>query len=266
MVFNVYIDMIFFINLMANYCTLSATAMVTGAPEKKWRIITASMIGGIYGTVIYMFDILNLIWIKLAVGVIMVVIAFGIKKIIRMFLSYFGLCAVFAGVSLALGFLLNTTQSFYIFSASVFISYLILLFAFRPSAFGLSEKKVVELEVTYNEKTVKTKALVDTGNTLCDPLTNTRVAIIEFEALAEFFTNEENDLILRMREEDAILALSKKFRLIPYKTIEKSAFLLAFKPDKIKISGKEKSMLVAICKNKISDGGVYSALVGTAEV
>jgi hypothetical protein len=54
-----------------------------------------------------------------------------------------------------------------------------------------------------------------------------------------------------------------KFRLIPYKTVNKSFdLLLAFKPEKILIDGAlSKNALVALSPARISDGGAYAALI-----
>lgn len=271
MVFRVYIDVIFIINAITNYMALCSTAMICGAPEKRGRIITAATLGGIYATLTYMFNILNFIWIKILIAFLMVLISFGARKLFRMTLGFFGVSAAFAGIALAVNLLMNGEWvsgdkiPFTSLAISVSLSYLILLMVFNKSALGVADKTVVPMEITYNEKTIKINALIDTGNTLCDPMTNTRVAVVDFDVISEFFAREECELILRMREEEAILALPEKFRLIPYKTIESSAFLLAFKPDKITIDNKVKNLLIAICKNKISDGGAYSALVGAAE-
>ncbi len=269
MVFKVYIDVIFLINLMTNYITLCSTAMITGARKKNARIWCAAALGGIYATLVFVFEQLDIIWVKLFVGALMIAVAFGYKKIIRLFLTYFGVSAVFAGIALAISYLLGNGMesdgSFLYLGIASSISYLILLAVFKPLAYGVSEKRILPLEITRNGKRVKINALLDTGNTLRDPLTNMRAVIVNLLALEELFENHEIDLIKRLNEEDVILSLPKIFRLIPYKTVERGGFMLAFRPDKILIDGKEREMLVAICKNEISDGGNYNALVGALE-
>lgn len=269
MVFKVYIDIIFLINLMTNYVTLCSTAMITGVRKKNIRIWCAAALGGIYATLIFAFEQLNIIWAKLFVGALMIVVAFGYKKVIRLFLTYFGVSAVFAGIALAISYLLGNGMesevSFLYLGISSSISYLILLAVFKPLSYGVEEKRILPLEITHNGKSVKINALLDTGNTLKDPLTNMRAVVVNLSALEELFANHEVDLIKRLSEEEAILSLPKIFRLIPYKTVERGGFMLAFRPDKISINEKERELLVAICKNEISDGGNYSALVGAVE-
>lgn len=267
MVFNVYIDVIFLINLMTNYITLCSTSLITGLPLRRGRFIFSASIGGVYATLIYMFNVLGFVWAKLLVGFLMVLIAFGYKRPIYKFLSFFGVSAVYAGIALALGYLLGETESlsFAYLSISSSVSYLILLFIFKPSAYGIGEKKILPLEITYNGKSVKINALVDTGNTLRDPITNMRAVICDISALEEFFSEDELEIIGRLNEEEAMLSLPKVFRLLPYKTVERRGFMLAFKPDEILINGKRREVLLAISKNKISDGGNYSALVGAGE-
>lgn len=269
MVFKVYIDVIFLINLMTNYVTLCSAAMITGARKKNIRIWCAAALGGIYATLIFAFEQLNFIWVKLLVGALMILVAFGRKKVIRMLFTYFGVSAVFAGIALAVSYLFGdgiaSEENFIYLGIASSVSYLILLFIFKPLSYGVEEKRVVPLEITHNGKSVKINALLDTGNTLRDPLTNTRAVVVNISAIDELFANYEIDLIKRLSEENAILSLPKMFRLIPYKTVERGGFMLAFRPDKILIDGKERELLVAICKNEISDGGNYSALVGAVE-
>ena len=75
----VYIDLLFLLNLIANYLLLLATGRMTGAVLMRWRIGLGAGLGALYAALIFLP---GLIWLacwpcKLAVGVLMALIAYG---------------------------------------------------------------------------------------------------------------------------------------------------------------------------------------------
>lgn len=110
---------------------------------------------------------------------------------------------------------------------------------------------------------------MDTGNSLRDPITGSRVLVCELSVLLPLFSNCERRVLLEnvndpmlIPEKISELEGSSLFRLIPYRAVGvKSGFLPAFKPDKLFYNGKEvRNPLVAVSAGKLSDNGGYSAL------
>ncbi len=124
-----------------------------------------------------------------------------------------------------------------------------------------SEKDVVDVEIKYNEKLVKLRALKDTGNFLVDPLTGHSVILIGADA-AKTLTGLDKDQI-----SDPISAVSENIfpglRLLPFRTIGKSnGMLLACKFKDVKIGNEQGSRLVAFVPNELTGNCRYQALTG----
>ena len=75
----VYIDMLFLLNLIANYLLLLAEGRMYGAPLCRWRIGFAAAAGALYAALIFLPGLGWLAhWLcKLAAGVLMALIAYG---------------------------------------------------------------------------------------------------------------------------------------------------------------------------------------------
>ena len=104
---TIYIDIIFLENLFMNYIIIYATGIIVKAPIKIIRTFLASGIGGVYAILSYMsmLEIYSNLFLKIALSVVMVYIAFNPKnkKIFFKQLMIFYLTSfTFGGVAFAL--------------------------------------------------------------------------------------------------------------------------------------------------------------------
>ena len=119
-------------------------------------------------------------------------------------------------------------------------------------------------------------AILDTGNMLKDPITNSPVIIVEKDKLKDIFPNiildnlsniVGGDMPKELYENESMKYITK-FRVIPFKTIGKeNGLLLGFKVNKVKIEIDETSkiinnVIVGIYDSKLSKKETYSALIG----
>ena len=125
------------------------------------------------------------------------------------------------------------------------------------------------MTVTLDGRTVRLDALVDTGNTLADPLSDAKVLVAEWEAVRGLFDAAlPVEAALRDPVEGvATLAAAlgaQRVRMIPYRSVGvSSGMLLAVRVDGAVIGGRvEERLLVALCPGKLSANGNYTALVG----
>ena len=102
-------------------------------------------------------------------------------------------------------------------------------------------------------------ALLDTGNSLKDPLTGRSVLVVGAE-IGESLTGLSREQFSRPVESvDALPGL----RLIPYQAVgTNNGFLLAKKFSDVKIGSKQGSALVAFAPQRLSVDGEYQALTG----
>lgn len=206
---------------------------------------------------------------KLAVGVALALIAFGsARRLLRVTLVFFGVGAVFGGGALALQYLtgapavldLKTT----LLCAAACYAGVTLLFR-GGVRHGGGELRTAEL--TMDGRTCRLTTLVDTGNTLSDPVTGKAVMVAEGARLGELFSGDcpgpaeladPVNALWRRREAGG------RWRLLPYRAVGVDrALLLAVRVDRATVGGEDYgSILVALSPTPVSDGGGYSALIG----
>ena len=113
---------------------------------------------------------------------------------------------------------------------SAAVCYVALTLVFSRTA-KHSRRELIPAVLSLGEKKVALTALVDTGNTLADPVTGRPVMVAEGAKLGPLLPEEVGELALKD----------------PVGTVDYGGILVALSP------------------NQLSDGGGYSALIGTRE-
>ena len=104
---TIYIDIIFLENLFMNYIIIYATGIIVKAPIKIIRTFLASGIGGVYAILSYMsmLEICSNLFLKIALSVVMVYIAFNPKNkkiFLKQLMIFYLTSFTFGGVTFAL--------------------------------------------------------------------------------------------------------------------------------------------------------------------
>ncbi len=115
------------------------------------------------------------------------------------------------------------------------------------------------MELIFNGRGKRLTAFVDTGNTLACPFTGTPTAVAAYDAVKEFLPQEVCAYLESKNggtdwlNLEKILSLEKnmqKFCIIPYHSLHERGFLLAFRPDRVRLNidgeDKEIKLLVAV--------------------
>lgn len=288
----VYIDTVFIINFAVNFLMLLAAAKFSGYPYRKLRLFISAVFGGMYGvlTCVPNLKILSSIGFKVATGAAMVFIGFGFisfRRYLKYLMLFFLVSVVFGGgvfaIYLAGGGDIKEFGSNVLYSRispNVLIISVLLCYGFVSIFFsglgrhGGSSGEVTQIKVSLGERKVNISALIDTGNTLYDPITRAAVLVAEVDAVKDVFPPRIQGLFDKslLGDTEALVILSeidselaRRFRLIPFKSVGlESGILLAFRPDKVIVAGREqKGMLIALSPNELSEGAGYSALVGS---
>lgn len=280
----IYADTIFIINFIVNYLLGLVTAKICAVYVKRYRIVLAAVFGAAYA-VFAVTDgtkILSNLFIKIAVGAVMLLITFGNKKPLwRIALVFSASAAGFAGIVMAISMLGGTdvmggglfvTPTFEVLLLAFAISYIVFSLIFKRS--GRSQMKISEVTASVGRREIKFKALQDTGNSLSDPMTGKPVIVADLGTVSQIFSERTRYFLTKERLMNPVELFEKlntagrecRFHLVPYRAVGTDAgMLLAFTPDKIIIDGRENnSVIIAISPNVVSDGGAYSALIGAA--
>jgi len=283
----VYVDTLFLLNGLVDYLLLLAAARLAGEPLRRLRFALGAALGGGYAVALVLpgGGFLSHPLCRAASAALMLVAAYGgSRRLLRQGLIFLALTCAFGGGVMAIGLMggqglaLGERGIFYspldlkmvLLSAAVCYVLLTLVFqrAGRHTALtGELLRAVLEAE----GRRVALTALVDTGNTLTDPVTGRGVMVAEGDSLAALFPGEYRPTAAELRDPAGALerlsGWKGRFRLLPYRTVGvERGMLLALRVDSLRLGGEELgTALVALSPTPVSDGGGYRALVGRAD-
>ena len=205
---TIYIDVILIENLIMNFIILYATGLVLKRKIKKVRLILASLLGAIYSLLTYIssFEIYTNIILKLILSILMVYIAFNapnVKQIGKDLLLFYLVSFVFGGAAFAFIYIIKPqdilmkkglflgTYPLKTVVLGAIIAFIIVIAAFKIVKSRFSTKDMYcKIKIRLNEKEIETNAMIDSGNLLKEPISNTPVIIVEHTLLYDCMPKE----------------------------------------------------------------------------
>lgn len=281
----IYIDTLFLLNALVDYLLLLAAARLAGEPLRRGRFALGAALGGLYAVAIFLpgLGFLAHPLCRAASAALMLVVSYGgSRRLLRQGILFVALTCAFGGGVLAIGLLGGTGLTlgngvFYsaldlkivLLSAAVCYGVLTLVFQ-RLARHGGANGELVPVKLRLGERTVDLTALVDTGNTLTDPVSGRPVMVAEGERAGPLFPREHRPGPGDLADPAAALARlgtgawQGRFRLLPYRSVGVDrGLLLAVRLDALELDGQGRGpALVALSPNPVSDGGGYQALIG----
>lgn len=273
----VYIDLLFLLNLTANYLLLLVAGRMCGHVLCRWLLALSAVLGAAYACALFFPGLgwLSAAPCRIAAGVLMALIAYGAQKgLLRVTLCFFGASAALGGLVWAAELLgghslylergvLYSWVDLRLLLLLLAVCYAVLSFL-TDRVFHHRSAELVTVTVRLGEAAVKLTALQDTGNTLTDPVDNRPVLVAEGARCTALLP-----MALPLdRPVEAVSMLGsagvKGWRLLPYRAVGvEQGMLLAVKADSVTV-GKENfgRLLVALSPTPVSDGGAYQALIG----
>ncbi len=251
---TVYLDLAVLLNFLVDFLLLCGTNRLWGLPMGAKRAALAAAFGGLYAGVCLMpeFSFLgSLLW-RIAFLTGMSVIAFGWQK------QALGQGCLFVVLSFALGGAAVANSSFWGILLSAGLICLLCYIGLRGR---IAVKTYVPVRVVFGGQEWQFTALVDTGNTLTDPISGSRVLVVGSHIAREILGLSEEALAKPL--ETVTSCQSMNLRLIPYRAVGQPAgFLLAVRPDKLIVGKETRQDLVAFAPQQIGAGEAFDALAG----
>lgn len=290
---TIYIDVVFLENLVMNSIILIATGIILKKKLKWIRILLASSLGAIYTIIGYIsvLEIYSNLMLKIILSILIIYIAFNsqtVKQLWKDVLIFYLTSFVFGGVAFALiyvvkpqdilmknGLFLGTYPLKTVLLAAI-VAFIVIIAAFAIVKTKFSKKDMFcDVEVELNNKKIKTRAMIDTGNLLKEPITNTPVIVLEHTLLyecvpKEILDNLENILggeLVKIPEKIRNEYISK-LKLIPFASLGKqNGMLVGIKADSLKVIQDEqekesKNVIIGIYNKSLTKRGEYRALIG----
>lgn len=273
----VYIDLLFMLNLVANYLLLLGTGRVAGAVLRRWRIALGAAVGAIYAVLLFVpgLEWLGLWPCKILSGILMPLIAYGGERaLLRVILLFFAASAGLAGLVMAVELLGGTglTLQNGVLYSNFDLRLLLLLFVVCYFVMSLffrrtgrhSGRELITLVIQMDGGQVTLTALLDSGHTLTDPATNRPVVVADAQCLTKLLPSgvdpsQPVEGVKRCREAGVTGA-----RLVPYRAVGVDCgMLLALRAQSVKAGDRELGgLLVALSPTPVDDGAGYQALIG----
>lgn len=272
----IYVDSLFFLNAVIDYFILLATARLCPHEPRRIRLALSAAFGALYAvaSVLPALGFLQTAAAKLLCGMGMVLIAFGGQgKFLRTGVVFLSVSAAFGGAVWAISMLINGFSpsvpyipvSLPMLAVSFAVCYILVSLVFRRIG-TRAERALVTAEVSLGAARAAFPALLDTGNSLHDPVSGAPVLVADAAALAPLLppgtalSGDAQADFLRLAADDT---LRGRLRLIPYAAVGvESGLLLALRTDGITADGKPSgAYLAAFSPNVLCPDGEYRAVL-----
>ncbi len=290
---TIYLDVVLIENLIMNYIILYATGIILKNKIKPLRVTLASLLGAIYSIVAYtdILEVYSSLILKIILSIIIVYIAYNpqnVKQLWKQILIFYMTSFVFGGAAFALIYIVKPQEIFMkngLFLGTYplktvligsMLAFFLIITSFKIVKTKISKKDMFcTVRVKLNNKIIETQVMIDTGNLLKEPITNTPVIVLEHTLLFEIVPKE----ILNNLENILGGDFSKipdnikneyisKLKLIPFSSLGKqNGMLLGLRPDYIVIVNEEnekkiENVIIGIYNKSLTKRGEYRGLIG----
>ena len=280
----IYVDTLFLLNALVDYLLLLASARLAGEPLARLRFLLGAALGGAYAVAIFLPGLAFLArpLCRLASAVLIVLAAFWrSRRLLRQVVIFFALSCAFGGGVLAIGLLggrgltlsggvLYSEMDLKIVLLSAAGCYGVLTLVFqRVGQHTGPSGELKPVRLTLGERHVDMTALVDTGNTLTDPVTGRPVLVAEAEGVEKLLPPGVRPEAAELRDPAGVLERledpwRRRFCLLPYRCVGVDrGLLLCLRLDRVQVGEEDRGpMLAALSPTPVSDGGGYRVLIG----
>lgn len=258
--------MLFALNMIISFFLISAAKRICRQRVSTWRVLIGAVAGGIYSLVIFLPQVQTLLSLACRILFMLLLTAavFGlgsIRRFFRCFASLFAVSFALSGVLMAV-WLLFKPQALLIKNGSVYfdIGFLSLVLS-AAALYGTvwlfkrflspkaDEKAECEVLISCGGRFVKTKGIIDTGNTLTDSFTGKKVCVADKSTALALLPFDAVECV----EHRDFEKLPHYMHLTVSHTVGGEGLLPVFETDLLKISVNERSFEIKNAAVAVSD-------------
>ncbi|MTT32021.1 sigma-E processing peptidase SpoIIGA [Terrilactibacillus sp. BCM23-1] len=291
---TIYLDVIWFLNLCIDYLLLKLTVIILKRQVKSWRLWLGTLLAS--SIVILLFTPLSIVFDhpigKFLFSTLIILVVFGYHRFSTFLQNIFAFYFVAFGIGgglFAAHYFFQSNSSYAgqnLFSTLSYgdpISWLFVVIGF-PSLWLFSKKRFDQVVVrkwqhstyaviyiSFLDKSISAKGIIDSGNKLYDPLTRVPVMFLNESVCKSFFPDsviqEGVDLQNAIQNADLSDELRSRLTVIPYRTVSgKTQLITAFRPDEVILLHegqriKAPKVLVALTKQNLSGEGDFNSIL-----
>lgn len=293
--YTVYLDQVFLGNLVMNYAILWAASKISRVPAPKGRLACGAALGAVYALAVLApgYDFLLSLWFKIIISFLMLAVTFSPlppRKFLTCLGTFYLASFTLGGITLGVIFFIHSGEITSFDGAATVVSrnfwpgILLGLGAFWVAGRGITSvmnrgvfDNLFKMTITiiYGEEQIKTEALLDTGNQLCDPLTGFPVIVVEYAVIKPLLPVEIRAIYERGGEPDVWQILQSlehsscagRFSAIPFQSLGRgNGLMLGFRPEEVLIERQNRQeragrLIVGICPEKLDARSSYHALL-----
>jgi len=288
-------DLIFLLSLLMDFLIIQLTSLILRKRSSIFRSFLGAFIGSIgvllaFTQYSYVFAP---VFMKILLSFVIVFVSFGRQKFavfLQLLSAFYFSTFIIGGSIFGLHYLFSTQEytaetikSYNSFYGDPVCWYFVL--ALTPPVLFFSRKstqsiaftnwklnELYEIEIKWRKIVICVKGLMDSGNSLVEPLTRKPVIILDVSEQDYNLPSELVNLVrqnhFNMQDEDVINKLSFfQATFAPYKSIGQSnQFIVAVKPTsvRIKIKGKwyqSSSVLIGLSHVTLSSDGIFKCIL-----
>lgn len=243
----IYADVLVCINLFVNFFLLRVTGLCLRMQVQYKRLLVGALIGGLYALVLLVPSLSLWIQLPMHIGCLCIIVAVSfslhsVRGFLKICFTFFGVNFAFGGAMLAIwllfqpkGMLYQNGTVYFDISISVLIITTLACYIFFSVLFWITKRRVPDQHIytaalTYQDKTVYVRALLDTGNSLSDGFSNAPVCIGDAAVLRKL---APEPILAFLEQKDLNLSPKQGIRVIPYRSVDGSGVLRGFVLDSI---------------------------------
>lgn len=281
-------------NIAINFIILAVTSHFSRIRASTARLFSGAIVGAAYVIAAFLpgFHIYFTLLAKLILSMVIIAVTFWPEKIVeflRLTVIFYLVSFVFGGAAFGLFYLFSTGDVLYngVFYINNFplktlivaitVAYIVIKLSWDFVRIRITrDNMTVPVSIRYEEMTVSVKGLIDTGNSLKDPISDLPVIVVEYTAMKELLPQEISELFLQRREDDLELvsevvgstSWANRFRIIPFSSLGKeNGMLIGFKPDTLVVGDEDakkyyQDVIVGIYNRNLTRDKSYEALLG----
>ena len=217
---NIYYEEVFILNFLLDFMILYGTKRILKRNNKLIRVAVGSIIGSFTTFLLFInISYLLLLILKIIISILLVIISFGFRNIIKNIMYFYFLSIIIGGSA----YLLDINNKFFLIISS-FIVVIILIREFISYKEIYPNKYLVTIYI--NSRKFCLEGFIDTGNRLIDPISKKSIILVNL--------NIDSD----------------RYIYVPYKALNCNGIIKCIKPDKVLINDMLFDCLIGISKDK----------------
>ncbi|NLJ88325.1 MAG: sigma-E processing peptidase SpoIIGA [Epulopiscium sp.] len=293
---EIYIDIVFFLNFIMDYFIMWIVSKIIKEKVTNKRLIFGAFLASLLYCLIFFipvfkktYNIIGLIILPM-IPLMITYKAKTFRKLIKVFILFHITAFALGGAGIALFYYLNIGKfiknslrfnidnfPILLLIVSSLVSYFIIkLILIWIRKFSNNAGMLYQIKIYYEGMIIDACALMDTGNSLYDPFSQSPVIVVEFSSIKRFLPdsiqqlfneNKENDLSLLIKQITGC-QIRSKIRVIPFSSLgTPNGMLLGFKPDQVEILEKDdtikvlQDVVIGIYNQRLSRDNKYQALL-----